>query len=322
MGIESDPFFQGAISGAIGGVFATAAIAASRHFYKEFRTVVDQEYRNLRDLPESEYRKLKLAKSILLQSDSDVRLAPGSNHFIYGSNFHPDDQLAFIQLNRSIAPMAQTIQIDHPEGLKSGLVDGQYVCLGSPMSNSRSRAYMQYLPDNNESATEMKRSENPILELPFQFIFEKKRLEDIKATFVSPKGNLRYNWAIEHKGVAGGLFIPRTDGLRVDYLLISKLPNWLESRPKLGGFYNSVCLLSGCHGAATVASSLLFDRLDLLAELERKTKDFSYWQALYEVSDIEMRMHPVLKEDRPMPGSAGRLIAVEPVRLRSFYRSE
>jgi hypothetical protein len=97
--------------------------------------------------------------------------------------------------------------------------------------------------------------------------------------------------------------------------LITRLPNIFEKNVAFSDFKNTVTILSGTHGVGTAATRLLFDREDLLSEINRRAKQYEFWQALITINGMRQKMHPVSKTLRQVAISLATNIEFEPVRI-------
>ena len=223
---------------------------------------------------------------------------------------HPDDRWASDVLLSTARKMALNTEVDADTRLNG---EQSYVCLGSPVSNALSRAFLEYTYiDPQKPQLGLRRSDSPLFKLPFEFELDQTRIRQLGKQEYHTSDRFRAvpNWSIKTAG--GGYYIPETNSDDTDFLLITRLPNFLE-RAKFGDFKNTVTLFCGTHGTGTAALQLLFDREDLLREISERAENYECWQALLTINATKLGIHPVTGTERRIATSLATSVEFEPI---------
>jgi len=134
----------------------------------------------------------------------------------------------------------------------------------------------------------------PAIKLAYEMVCDQAFAEEISGSRVKVGrvvGNKRItkpNWLIQ--AAAGGeTYIPAVDkngDLRVDYLLLSRIRNFLDPDAFRRGRF--IVSWAGCHGAATMAAGLFLRRDKVRRDLWRKIRAFPEFQVLVRVPKISL----------------------------------
>jgi hypothetical protein len=225
-----------------------------------------------------------------------IKASGGHDHYLYRGAMHPDNEVALNALMRVFHEMSQKIETDVNGDFGA---DGSFVCLGSPISNLRSAAFLGYRRiDPAKPELGLERVDDARIRLPISFEMNAEKLR--KYGLVGKRGSVHNDptpeWAIR---IGDGDDLLTTEVGKKDYLLVSRLPNLLEhSGTYLAESENVVTIFAGCHGAATGAVRRLFENGDLLGRLNDLSSRSKYWQALLKVDGFEPRLHPITKKTR------------------------
>src|SRR5208282_4339644 len=139
------------------------------------------------------------------------------------------------------------------------------------------------------------RKPNANLDLPIQFELRTRLLQE-KGLVADQgiDGDATPQWAVR----VGDELLPTRVGEH-DFLLVSRLPNWIELRSNPNHrTSNIVTIFAGCHGAATGSLRLLFENGDLLDRLDALTTEHTFWQALVGIRHIKSGQHPITHDNR------------------------
>jgi hypothetical protein len=234
----------------------------------------------------------------LFSDRADVlKLIGGRAHYQYGHAMHPDDRWACGTINDYANQLAAHRIID-PD-LSDSSVEGSFVCMGSPVSNLRTRQFLEYeYIDIRRPELGLRRLPNPRLKLPFAFLLERKEINRTakQATYKSEAARSVPNWSIL---TSGGHIISPNVQAECDLLLISRIPNWIEKEQgRHQNFGNTVTIFSGTHGVGTAAIRLVLSNRPLLERVLLAAANFEYWQVLMTVNAMSSEMHPVSKTRR------------------------
>lgn len=282
---------------------------------RSIRAFTNEDYKWLQDVSPAERALHRRFEELFLNGvGNKVLLYPGKDHVLFPGRFHPDDQVAFESLLRNGKRHAgNTVELAEPDQARS-LADGtgSFWCTGSPVSNAVTRGLFQYVPRRVPDGVDFTRRANPTLDLPFEFVLDRGTLTQMGAVQRNEAGKRVYSWSLARKGELA--FKPTSVGELKDWLLVSRLPNFYEARPAFG-LYSPAIIFSGCHGAATYATRLLLEDIRRMTELYERTRNFEYWQAVFEVSDIALGSHKFSDTPRRIPQYLGEIVALEEVKL-------
>ncbi|ARP68902.1 hypothetical protein LK07_02935 [Streptomyces pluripotens] len=270
----------------------------TRHAVKDFKVTAGW----LKDT-RADRKNVAEAKRLLGFQQRDGSVYRNDNvHPLYNgaASIHPDNRRALLAAAGD----------DYLEAVRQGSLeilprvearlDDSLVLVGSPTSEGISRLIFGYT-----EAMDVEDSlilDTPPLDLPFRLILDRSQIPEraLARRFVEDRGaTARPNWRIESESRA---FIPELgeDGwLRTDYLLVTRLRNFLTADGFAQG--HSLVSVAGTHGVGTRALSLLLRDRALLKEIAAVTgrHENPSFQALFRISDI--------KHD-PKAGSRGRRI--------------
>lgn len=256
----------------------------------QWKTFADPDRYVFNKMDTLEAEKLRLVRDLFVDRGKVLKLAGGRAHHRYPGRIHPDDEWAC----RTLAKVAAQLSRHHvyDAGGSDFTSTESFMCTGSPVSNERTRVFMEYRyvnPDDPDAG--LIRKDNPRLKLPFEFLLERERLIKLGTSrHESEAGYSNPNWSLGGRGH----LMPQTGNEPSDFLTIARIPNWLERpRPRFRDFKNSITIFGGCHGEGTAAIQLLFNNLELLKRLDRVAKEHEYWQAIVKVTEIVRRPHPV-----------------------------
>lgn len=270
--------------------------------------------RMLANMQPFDLQSIAIIQRILgIEPDSLIKFAGGRDHYLYPNVMHPDNQLAL----HTLVKFMQTFRSDF-ELADGGNYDayGSFTCLGGPISNARTALFLGYEPINRDvPSLGLKRQTDCALELGIEFEVDSKEL--IRRGLIARPGihnDPTPQWAIRLKD---GRFLKTKEG-ELDYLMISRVPNWVEMQlnpdKKKPGV---ITIFAGCHGAAVNAVPLLLHNPKLLGQLDSLTMQHRYWQALIRIDHIDSRMHPVTHTMRHTTLSLpGNLAETAPVYVR------
>lgn len=167
-------------------------------------------------------------------------------------------------------------------------IEGDLVLVGSPGPESLSRLVFGYRRD--VSAPEGLIYVGDTLDLPYRWQEDISKIGSDCLRY-QPNGRvtLRPNWSIVHtRGARERTLYPRlrNDGfLETDYLLVSRLPNFLTNRALSEG--RTIVSVGGTHGIGTRAVSFVTQSEDFLTRISRYGTSRSLWfQALFEARSI------------------------------------
>ncbi len=175
---------------------------------------------------------------------------------------------------------------EYPEDIEANLNEGM-VLIGSPESEALTRLAFGYRKSPESGRVEYV---GDVLDLPFRW------QEDIEAVsaechrFVPGKGLVRRpNWPIvDNTGFRPKQLFPTVsnDGLLTsDFLLITKVPNFLTSEAQQSG--RSIVSIAGSHGVGTRAIGVVLRDQRILSELAEKIPAGSHaFQVLIEARSV------------------------------------
>jgi hypothetical protein len=258
--------------------------------------------------------KTNAVKSLFSGRGEILKIAGGRAHYRFPNEMHPDDQWACELVVGYAQRLAERHQFDSEAKIPSW--EGSFVCAGSPVSNAFTRTFFEYVYiDETRPALGLRRLESPALNLPFQFELRTNVLGGLMTSLphagTEPE-KLRRNWSIRHQN--GHLFIPNVRD-KLDFLLISRIPNWIEQRVPHSDFKNNVTIIGGTHGVGTSSLGLLLDDLDLLKKILLKTSQYEYWQVLLTVDKMELGVHPHSNARRHIAKSINPNFLCEPINI-------
>jgi len=235
---------------------------------------------------------IDLIKSIIgISPKKTIKMSGGHDHYLYPGVIHPDNELALNVMTRVFWDLSQSFETcdgtDHA-------AQGTFVCFGGPISNLRSAAFLGYQHiDPTRPQLGLRRRDDTGLYLPISFEVESEKLR--KAGLVV-KGSLHNDvtpeWAIR---IGTGDNFLTTEVGKQDYLLVSRLPNWLATKSREQAEPEDVVtLFSGCHGAGMGAVRPLFENGELLGRLDDLSKESPYWQALIGIESCYQRLFIIM----------------------------
>jgi hypothetical protein len=242
---------------------------------------------------------LDLVYKIFGKLNSNHKFIPGTSHFLHIGKIHPDDKYACSVLEKAGIAGISNLEIIHGLYTPDDL-DGNLVCLGSPMSNFLSKEILQYEANGLKENGLKRKKEKLLFDLPFEYVFD----IDILTKNSMPTNRLVGqnevkipNWSLYDRANDKYL-IPRVNennNLQDDYLLITVLPNCLSKASYEKE--DKIIIFGGTHGVGTMAIDPLFKHKQLLTSLHEKTKNIKYWQALIRATNIGIhkeskRSHP------------------------------
>jgi len=238
-----------------------------------------------------------------------------SVHALYprGLELHPDNLAALTALAGSEFARAKDLKsIQQLEVVKTSLKNN-LVLIGSPTAEGLSRPTFGYEPDVDMDSLALK---SPPLDLPFKWILSKTEIDERAKIqrLVPGKGVVvRPNWRIEGEKK---LYVPEADSsgfLSVDYLLVTRIPNFLTPDALDAGKY--IVSFGGSHGTATRAVELLLRDQSVLRKIaELLLSKPSAFQILLRASSM--------KHDERLGTHATKIEVVEgPIILSHNYQA-
>jgi hypothetical protein len=231
-------------------------------------------------------------------------LVPGNAHFAFPNSFHPDDEWAADILLKYARLMSQDVVLKDEVILKAS--NGSFVCMGSPVSNLMTRTILEYeYIDASKPQLGFKRNAAPMLTLPFEFELDAAKIKSLpkpRSTELIKEHKVP-NWSLKTSN--GLYFQPTTRSNDIDFMLVTRAPNLLEERGRYADFANTITMLSGTHGVGTAAVRLLFERPDILQQLEQVAATYEYWQALVTIEGMTREVHPISGTVRAIAKSLG-----------------
>lgn len=236
-----------------------------------------------------EARMVKWAKELIGIASTDLysyRLA--MNHPLYRrGNAHPDDAASFHSIVSADVSRAMELGLlNITEDISVSLNDGM-ILIGSPEAEAVTRLVFGY---ESYSTDRGMRYIGNTIDLPYRWQEDRESVEATCTRYVHGKGKvLRPNWpVISNVGNNEKVLYPviRNDGLlHSDFLLITKVPNFLTSRAYQSG--RSIVSIAGSHGTGTRAiNTLLNDRRVLATIGEQIPRGYPSFQILLEAYDI------------------------------------
>ena len=219
----------------------------------------------------------------------NAQFTPGTAHYLFPNQMHPDDVIAGAVLEKVGSLGITNLKIvDNFFDLRD--LEGTIVALGSPMSNFLSRAILAYQFVSSNPEDGIKRVEHEsFFELPFEYAMDATQLRTAGAManrMIEGRVHTVPNWSV-WSATEKNMLVPSVDHrgqLRSDYLLVTVLPNIFSRKSYAAG--DRVIILGGTHGVATKAVDLLFREAELLGHLRDKVKNSPYWQAVFKVDHV------------------------------------
>jgi hypothetical protein len=246
-----------------------------------------------------------------LQSTVGESVGFGRSNFSAG--FHPDNRAAGISLLDGLGLRADSSDetwpsLDTPVEYSMALIGGQN-------STPLTRVVFE---SEGPSDYELERRSEPLLPLKYYGIANKARISDDRVGWrMQGVGEVAsYNWpylVVDPHGkelgrltpvpgeelleVRNGNAIERVPVLASNYLLVTRVPNFLTpafnrrvQRTNPGG-WPSVTIFGGSHGVGTRGLELLTAgaNVEVLEELASSIRDAIAFQAMFEVSDIDLQ---------------------------------
>jgi len=271
------------IAGAAGGTAVTAAnVQAVREVAKEFSTAV--RYRRAR-------QDVRAAKRLLgLHQKESVVYRSDNVHSMYAGTLriHPDNRRALLAATGDDYLAAETAGLLDVQDTVSADLGQHLVLVGSPTSEGISRLLFGYTTER-DSGDGLVLQSAPV-DLPYRFVLSHEQVPEraVARRYIEGSGQVdRPNWRIETDGQT---HIPEVDNdgwLRTDYLLVTRLRNFLTAEGFAQG--HSVTSIAGTHGVGTHALGLLLRdnaALRSIAETTRGHPSPSF-QALLRVIEID-----------------------------------
>ncbi|HZQ14424.1 MAG TPA: hypothetical protein VFB31_16595 [Pseudolabrys sp.] len=255
----------------------------------------------------------KLLKILFGGDRKFTKFRGGYAHPQYPGRCHPDDRLAI----ESVVDCARGLCSEESDDLAAlGFPDeGSFVCTGSPVSNDIIRHFLQYqYKDDAKPALGLTRVQNPIVKLPFEFVFDPVEIKRVAKGHAhhSPDGKMiTTNWTIK---ASDGYHVPNTENGSRDYLLITRIPNWQETS-RYGTTENVLTMIGGTHGVGTNSVRILLQDELLLTQINVINEKYQYWQALMEVNSMERARHPFSDTPRLMALSLSKKIQFDEVKI-------
>ncbi|MGA3307278.1 MAG: hypothetical protein ABSD08_01515 [Xanthobacteraceae bacterium] len=227
------------------------------------------------------------------ESGNVTKLAGGRDHYLHPLRMHHDNEWACNETIRILQNLSPRLERDFEGDFN---VSGSFICCGSPTSNLRTAAFLEYeYVDVRNPRLGFHRKPNAHLDLPIQFELRTRLLRE-KGLVADQgiDGDATPQWAVR----VGDELLPTKVGEH-DFLLVSRLPNWIELRSNTNrSTSNIVTIFAGCHGAATGSLHLLFENGDLLDRLDALTTEHTFWQALVGIRHIKSLPHPITDDNR------------------------
>lgn len=304
--------FLAVIAGATGGsVAGAAAVKSVREVAAEFvraRSHVSR-YSQARQGVSSAKRILGFRQSGTLAYRSD------NVHILYQgqSTIHPDNRRALIAAaGDEFFGAERSGLLEVHDSVRAGLSDS-LVLIGGPTSEGVSRIVFGYVPDA-PGGDSLSLGNAPV-DLPYRQVLSYNEVSELAAAhrYVEGRGAVaRRNWRIETDHEA---FIPElgeSGWLRTDYLLITRLRNFLTSDGYAQG--HSIVSVAGTHGVATQALGMVLKDNSILRAVsesvgERACPSFQFLVRIVEIDHdprlgsrprkIELVGRPILLDDNP-----------------------
>jgi hypothetical protein len=225
---------------------------------------------------------------------------------------HVDDLAAFAAIaGPTIAHVHANGWDEYPDDVEANLDEGM-VLIGSPEAEALTRLVFGYRKLPGSRGVELVED---TIDLPFRWLEDVELVSARCKRFVPGRGiTTRPNWPIIDNlgGRPKKLFpaLTHDDFLNTDYLLITRVPNFLTSRAQESG--RSIVSIAGTHGTATRSVGLLLSNRKLLAEISgRLSPRAEAFQVLIEARNI---VHD------PSRGSIAKGVVIRDV--RSFHRPD
>ena len=260
---------------------------------------VDPDAEKFSELGTGKGEVLRLVRDLIADRGEVIKVVGGKAHYRYPNRLHPDDEWARDTIVACTRGLYRKHEIESPGGDFDAI--GSFACTGSPVSNDRTRKFLEYAYiDSTRPDRGLRRAPNARLKLPFEFVLDSSALarKGQKQRTIET-GHSGPNYLIRDRSDSE-LYIPSTGKSETDFLLISRVPNWVEERQKLHDFKSGVTMFCGCHGVGTSAVGLLFENLDLLKQIQQISKSYEYWQAIVLVKTVRRCMHPKTGTVRPV----------------------
>lgn len=218
----------------------------------------------------------------------ECKYAPGFAHHRFINQIHPDDASAVDAFWKLGTSMTENLVLVN-DYLEIDNLSGNFVCLGSPMSNAISRKILQYNYVSNSHEDGIQREKNnQLFDLRYEYLMDANLLlrEGIKRSkrFIGSKEHRVPNWSIIDKK-RDELIIPdvKDEDLRSDYLLISVLPNLFNENSYEKN--QQIIIFGGTHGVGTNAIDILLRNKKILSKITSKVMKLPYWQALLKIDE-------------------------------------
>lgn len=214
------------------------------------------------------HREIDEAKELLgIKKEGDVAYRHDSVHALYsgGTDLHPDNLAGLTAAAGNEFARATDLRLIRSVTAVKTSLNTNLVLIGSPTAEGLSRPTFGYEPDADPDSLAL---QQPPVDLPLKWILSKAQIEEHARArrYVAGKGLVsRPNWRIEGRNK---LFIPEVDSagyLSVDYLLVTRLRNYLSLEALDEGKY--IVSFGGTHGTATRAIEILLRDSDTLRKI-------------------------------------------------------
>jgi hypothetical protein len=290
VGAANSSRVQAAINGVVGNRTDALITSAWQQFWSTFSS---EQAPNISNLPDTK----QSVRTLFGENVDGLKIVGGHSHHAYRGKMHPDDQWACSNIldYARVAADASELKLPQPEKDCSG----SYICVGSPVSNSWSRVFLEYdYIDARRPKLGFYRNERCRIKLPFQFALSQERINRIATHRIheAERGRTETNWSIV--GPGNHYLVPNTCELETDFLLITQIPNWIDLETSRTRKPGTITLFAGTHGVGTAALRHLFSDLSLLKKLLLRSAGANYWQALFVVRGMTRSNHPFSPKKR------------------------
>lgn len=265
-----------------GGIFATAVIT---QVGGDVVGIVRDTTARLLDKDEYE---IDAIKTVFGPIDKRSSFIPGQSHPHprYQGAFHPDDEYVADVFDELVRDVAEDRLTYDTNGIPQSL-EGISLISGSPVSNATTRYLFEFdYVDPNDKMAGLARVSDPVFETDFEFLLEKDALAKLGISEKVGKRGISGNWSIANTR-SGKLYSSKTkDGrLMSDYLLVTRLPNVFDKASYERN--DALFVFAGTHGIGTKATDILLKDKILLDQLYKRIDGTMYWQALFEIDDVD-----------------------------------
>lgn len=235
----------------------------------------------------------EIDKSTILFDDfQNFSLSAGTNHLIkdYGilhTQFSANvlGSIALCSSLPSISGESWVSNIETIPNLTNIQSNQDVLAFGSPVSDTFSKLILEYEGEGYQ----LTRKKNPTIQIPFEYVMHKDLVDFSLAParrFVAGEEKTMPNWRIRENGK----FFPppkldERGWISTDYLLITRLPNFLTRKAFLSG--SQVLVIGGTHGVGTYAIKNLISQSKMLKEIRRRIHGKPYYQILLPIESID-----------------------------------